>query len=226
MLKTFTGHESHVYNVAFSPSGDRLVSCDLKGFVKRWDLPAAATPEATDPAEAEAKPDAATEGEAAKPPTGGEELVHLEMLHKYDPTFRADIGGARCMAFSADGKRLAIGGITKVTNAFAGIGDAVVALVDMAERKLIVQYTPSKKVQGTAWGVAPHPAGFWIGLTGGGGGGWFYFWRGEEAGEFFQFKLKAVARGMSLSPDGTQIAVAHSDRHLRFYSLVPLPAAS
>lgn len=192
------GHQWHVYNVAFSPAGDRLVSCDLRGHLRLWDT------SSDDKIQLIA------------------ELPQLEALYKYDTTFRADIGGARCLAFSLDGKRVAIGGVTNVTNAFAGVGDATVLIVDLETEEVAQQYSPKESVRGTAWGIAEHPAGFWVGMTGGGGGGWFYFWRGDESEEFFKLKLKAEGRGMSVSPSRQFFAVAHADRHLRIYS----PAAA
>lgn len=256
MLKCFEGHQWHVYNVAFSPAGDALIACDLHGFVKVWDPRPAAAPVATEaapaasadppaapadppavpvpPAEptpvAEVAPAAAPETPAAPPPPAVpgllRELPQLEALFKYDTGFRADIGGARCIAFSADGSRLAIGGVTNVTNAFAGVGDAAIVLVNMAESKIAVQMSPKEKVQGTAWGIARHPSGFWIGLAAGGGGGWLYFWKDDQAEEFFKLKLKSDGRGMCLSPDGTRVAVAHADKNLRIYGLFAAPPAS
>lgn len=227
LLRAFKGHQSHVYNVAFSRTGDSVVSCDLKGFVKVWETSGDSdeTPSETEPAP-EAPAGSATADEPAKTPGLIQDLVHVESLHKYDGKFRADIGGARCMSFSRDAAHLAIGGITNVTNAFAGVGDAIVALIDMADGKVVVQYAPTEKVRGTAWGITHHPDGFWIGLAGGGSGGWFYFWRGEEADEFFKYKLKNDGRGMSISPDATRLAVAHADQHLRIYALFEEPSAS
>lgn len=194
LVAELPGHQSHVYNLAFSPAGDRLVSCDLRGHLRVWDT--------------------SSDGEVQFIA----ELPQLEALYKYDTTFRADIGGARCMAFSLDGKRVAIGGVTKVTNAFAGIGEATALVVDLEAQKVVQQYSPKESIHGTAWGIAEHPAGFWVGLTGGGGGGWLYFWRGDEAAESFKLKLKAEGRGMSVSPKRHFLAVAHADRHLRIYS--------
>jgi WD40 repeat protein len=197
LVAQFAGHASHVYNVAFHPAGETLVSCDLKGVLKEWDL-----------ASGKLKRD----------------LSAAEALYKYDTTFRADIGGARSIAFRADGKQLAVGGITNVTNAFAGIGNVAVDLLDVAEGKIVVQLEAKEKVNGLAWGVAHHADGFWIGLTGGGGGGWLYFWKGEgfsekTANEFFKLKLPNDGRDLALSPDQRQVAVAHADKTLRLYSL-------
>jgi hypothetical protein len=75
------------------------------------------------------------------------------------------------------------------------------------------------KTQGTTWGVAHHPDGFWIGVSGGVGGGWLYFWKGDDPHEFHRLKLKHDGRGMSLSPDRRQLAVAHADMQLRIYTI-------
>ena len=56
--------------------------------------------------------------------------LKAEKMHSYDKTFKADIGGARSMLFNTDGTKLAIGGITNVTNAFAGVGNPAVVMLD------------------------------------------------------------------------------------------------
>jgi WD40 repeat protein len=192
LVAQLAGHESHVYNVAFHPSGETLISCDLKGGLKEWDVAASALKR---------------------------DLAATASLYKYDPTFRADIGGARSVAFKADGSQVALGGITNVTNAFAGIGEIMVVLVDLAEGKTALQLEAKDKIRGTAWGVAHHAAGYWIGLSGGGGGGWLYFWKGDAANEFFKLKLPSDGRDMALSPDAKLVAVAHADKSLRLYAL-------
>ncbi len=197
----YSGHASHVYNVCFTQDGSRLVSCDLQGIVKLWPAPAPLTDQANGPA----------------PTVGAISDLKAEALAKYDTTFRADIGGARAMSFSADGSTLALGGITNVTNAFAGIGEVVVLLVDWQQNKIRLQLECKDKQRGTIWGVAWHPDGYWVGACGG-SGGFLVFWK-EAAQEVFKMKLKSDARGMSLSPDGTQIAIAHSDSQLRLYRL-------
>jgi WD40 repeat protein len=196
LVSELAGHESHVYNVAFHPTDGTFVSCDLKGIVKHWDL-AAGTPRRD---------------------------LTATALYKYDTQFRADIGGARSIAFSADGKQLALGGITNVTNAFAGIGNPAVVIIDWETGTPALQYEGKEKINGTAWGVRHHPGGFWIGLSGGGGGGWLYFWRDKAAQEFFKFKLADGGRDMDLSPDGRTVAVAHADGNLRLYGLHAKPA--
>ena len=218
LLNTFAGHQWHVYNVAFTPSGDALVSCDLRGFVNVWNPGGDAAKETSEAADGEGADVAA--GSVVGPLR---ELPQVETLYKYDNTFRADIGGARCIAFSADGGRVALGGVTNVTNAFAGVGDTSVVLVDITTGEPSALFAPKDKIRGTAWGVTQHRDQFWVVLAGGGGGGWFYFWRDDEPNEFFKFKLKNDGRGMSVSPDATRIAVAHADRQLRIYALYADP---
>src|SRR5262245_14298877 len=192
LVAELTGHSGHVYNVAFHPTTGTLVSCDLKGGLKEWDVAAGSLKR---------------------------DLAAAAALYKYDTQFRADIGGARSIAFRTDGQQLAVGGITNVSNAFAGIGDLAVVLVDMTSGQVALQLEAKEKIRGLAWGVAHHPDGFWVGLSGGGGGGWLYFWKGDTANEFFKLKLANDGRDLALSPDKTQAAVAHADKTLRLYDL-------
>jgi WD40 repeat protein len=202
LVAELAGHQSHVYNVAFHPTDGTFVTCDLKCNLKQWDLAAG---------------------------TSRRDLA-AAALHKYDTTFRADIGGARSIAFSGDGKLLALGGMTNCTNAFAGIGNIAVVLIDWESGKQLVQLEAKDKVNGLAWGLRQHRDGFWIGLAGGGGGGWFYYWKAVPAGaaappeapaaqEFFKFKLPDTGRDLDMHPDQLRLAVAHADGNLRLYHL-------
>ncbi|MGE3779780.1 MAG: WD40 repeat domain-containing protein, partial [Pirellulaceae bacterium] len=164
-VREYKGHAAHVYNLIFASDSASLISCDLRGVVHCWSL------------------------DSDAPRT----LVTVEKLHGYDTTFRADIGGARCIALSGDGRQVALGGIMNVTNAFAGVGEVAVALVNL-QGKLDGVLEAKDKTKGTMWGVAYHPGGFWIGLSGGGGGGWLFFWQGDASPEFFQLKLKHDGR--------------------------------
>jgi hypothetical protein len=214
LVRTLTGHSSHVYNVCYGKDDATLYSCDHRGTVMAWTL---LPTEAAAAASAAAAADAAGQSVAAPGVAApGVEIAKVEALHFYDTTFRADIGGARSIALRGDGARLALGGITNVSNAFAGVGEVAVAVVDPAARKIELLLTAKEKTQGAVWGVVHHPDGFWMGLSGG-GGGWLLFWKGDVANEFFRFKLPADGRGLGVSPDHRQVAVAHADSHLRLY---------
>jgi hypothetical protein len=234
LVRTLAGHASHVYNVCYGKDDGALYSCDHRGVVMAWTLPPVAaggtpganTPTANTPTANTPTANTPTANTpAATAPAGGVagtapgvEIAKVEALHFYDTTFRADIGGARSIALRGDGGRLALGGITNVSNAFAGVGEVAVAVVDPAARKLEILLIAKEKTQGAVWGVAHHPDGFWIGLSGG-GGGWLLFWKGDTANEFFRFKLPADGRGLGVAPDHRQVAVAHADSHLRVYAL-------
>jgi WD40 repeat protein len=191
LVRELGGHESHVYNVAFHPSGGRLVSGDLKCNLIDWDV------------------------------ATGKQLRtwQAEALIKYDEGFRADIGGFPGMTFSHDGKQLAVSGITEVTNAFAGIGNPLVVVFDWERGEKVAAQGSKGKLQGVAWGVVLHPEGITIAASGGPSGGYLLFWRPGEANEFHEVNLKNTARDLALSPDGMHVATAHHDSHLRISRL-------
>jgi WD40 repeat protein len=188
-IRTFEGHTSHVYNVAFHPSGMRLASQELKGIVKDWDLKT---------------------GKSVRD-------LDAKLLHKYDPTFMADIGGARAMTFSPDGASLAVAGISNVSNAFAGVGNPLVLLFDW-KAGTFKQLKPKEAYQGTMWGVAFHPAGYVI-AAGGGSGGRIWFWKGAETTSSHTVAVPANARDMALHPSGKRLATAGSNGSAPLYAM-------
>jgi len=191
LVRELAGHESHVYNLAFHPSGTQLVSGDLKGVIRQWDV------------------------------ASGAQVRQLDAsrLWKYDAGFAADIGGVRAIAFNHDGTLLACGGITDVSNAFAGVGNPAVVLFDW-ESGSPKQFQLSKEnLQGVVWGLAFHPVGFLIGATGGGGGGSLLFWRPDSEREFHRLALAATSCDLALHPDGRRLVVAHYDKKLRLYEM-------
>jgi WD40 repeat protein len=191
-VRTLEGHGCHVYNVAFHPSGSSLVSGDLKGVLKVWDV----------------KTGAATRE------------LDARVLHKYDPSFMADHGGIRGMAFGPGGVLLACAGITDVSNAFAGVGKPLVVLFDWASGKVKHLLRPKEAFQGTAWGTFIHPSGF-VAAAGGGNGAMLWFWKTDAGQESFALKLPASARDLALHPDGRRLAVACADGALRVYFMGP-----
>ena len=187
-IRTLVGHESHVYNVAFHPDGTRLVSCDLKGIVKDWDLKS---------------------GKCGRD-------IDAKVLAKYDTGFMADIGGARGMAFQADGSAFAVCGITNVSNAFAGVGNPAVVVIDWKDGKPKL-FKPKDAFQGTAWGVAFHPSGAVV-AAGGGQGGRVWFWKDDPV-SVHAVTVPANCRDLALSPSGDRFAVAGSNGSAYVYNL-------
>jgi WD40 repeat protein len=191
LVREMPGHQSHVYNVAFHPDGKQLVSGDLKGNLIHWEVE-----------------------------TGVQvRQFTVASLHKYDTTFWADIGGFRGLAFSDDGKLLAGGGITNVSNAFAGVGNPAVTLFDWDAGQEKTLHVSKGALRGVIWGVAIHPQSFTIGLSGGGGGGFILFWKHEDKNEFHQVKLPNTARDMDLASDDLHLCTAHFDGQLRLYKM-------
>lgn len=191
LVRELAGHESHVYNLAFHPSGTQLVSGDLKGGLRQWDV--------------------ATGAEVRK--------LDASRLWKYDPGFAADIGGVRSIAFNREGSLLACGGITDVSNAFAGVGNPAVVLFDWESGSPKLVHLSKENLQGVVWGLAFHPDGFLIGATGGGGGGSLLFWRPDAEREFHRLALPATSCDLALHPNSRQLAVAHYDKKLRLYEM-------
>lgn len=176
-LGTLAGHAAHAYNLAFAPTGARLVSCDLKGVVKDWNLKAQKC----------------------------ERDLDAKVLYKYDPGFMADIGGARGIAFKADGSAVALCGITNVSNAFAGVGNPAVVVIDWAKGTAALLKT-KEAFQGTAWGVAFHPLGGLL-AAGGAGQGRVWFWKGDDT-TAHALNVPTNCRDLALTADGTRFAVA------------------
>lgn len=196
LLRELKGHENQVYNIAVHPGGEQLASIDLKGVIKHWSL------------------------------ADGQQLRQLTApdLHKYDPTFMADIGGARGLEFSPDGKLLACGGITNVSNAFAGIGNPAVVLFDWEQGEKKLLWRPKENFNASTWGLNFHPDGFLVSVAGGGGGGFLLFYKPDKAEPFFQLKLPNTGRDMHLANDGLRVAVAHHDGSVRLCELRAKPA--
>jgi len=190
LVREMKGHESHIYNACFHPGGQHLATGDLTCHLIDWEVAA---------------------GKQAR-------SWQAESLHKYDPTFKAIIGGFRGMTFSQDGKYIAVSGITNVSNAFAGVGNPAVVVFDWETGMKQIEHLTSKKVQGVAWGVVIHPTGIRIACVGG-SGGHLMFWKPDGAEEFSTLKLPRDGRDLDLAADGLHLAVAHSDGHLRIYKM-------
>jgi WD40 repeat protein len=191
LLQTLTGHASHVYNVAFHPDGTHLASADLKGIIKDWEWKS---------------------GKAVREFDG-------KLFNKYDTTFGADIGGIRGMAFDAAGTTLACSGITNVSNAFAGVGNPIVLLVDWKSGQPR-QLKPKDAFQGTGWGVHLHQDGFAI-LGGGGSGGRIWFWKLADATNVHTVTVPSNVRDLAVHPDGTAIATAGFNGTAGVYTMTP-----
>jgi WD40 repeat protein len=180
-----------VYQAAFRENGKEIITADLKANVRVWDT-------ATGKLLREGKPVAA--------------------LHKFDAGFAADIGGVRAWAVNGAGDRVACAGITNVSNAFAGVGNPLIQVVDPKSLKVLQEHKSKEAYQGTMWGVAIHPAGFVLG-TAGGSGGMLWIWKPDQAEPLRVLKQPDNIRGMALSADGTKVALAQVNGSARVLNL-------
>ncbi len=190
VIHTLTGHESHVYNVAFHPDNQSLVSCDHRAIFRHWNL---------------------SDGKEVR-------TFSAPTLYKYDDKFRAHLGGARSLAFSGDGKLLVAGGTTNVTNALGGILECAAASFDWESGKQKLLHVTKEKNRGTIWGLAWHPEGYWIGMSGG-RNALLVFWKPDQAEEFAKFAMPEIGRDFALHPDGLQAAVAMAESQVRICRL-------
>jgi WD40 repeat protein len=190
LLRTLSGHEWHVYNVAFHPACMHLVSTDLRGDTRVWSL---------------------DDGKQTR-------TLDCSILFRYDPTFRADHGGVRSMTFNRQGSLLACAGITNVTNAFAGVGNPAVVLFDwrLGHRAEILR--PQAAFQGTGWGVTFLPNGH-VAAAAGGSGGALFFWHPAQSASYHTLSLPNNARDLSLHPDGRRLAIPFFDGNVRIYDM-------
>jgi len=102
------GHEECIFSLAISPDGKHLVSGDLYGIIRQWSI-----------------------GE-------WKEVRQLDakLLHTRKENFIADVGGVRSLAFSFDGKLLAVGGMKEAkSNAFCP-GKPTVLIFDWVTGKV------------------------------------------------------------------------------------------
>lgn len=187
LIRELAGHQRHVYNVAFHPDGKQLASGDLVARFLHWDL---------------------TNGQIVRD-------FAIPSLSKYDAGFQADYGGPYTLGFSADGKRLLAGGITNVSNAFAGVGNPILVQIDWEAGKDAMTHLCKANPNGKIQGAAFHPEGFVIGAMGGGAGGGIYFWKPDQKDEFASLNIGSPCRDLSMHPDGLQFATPHFDSKLR-----------
>jgi len=192
LQQEFAGHDRYPYAAVFHPDGKRLASFDLMGVIKDWDI------------------------------ESGKEVRSLEakFMWGFDQKFRADMGGARDMRFSEDGKTLIVAGLTEVTNAFAGVHKPMVLHVDWEKFEHLHKWKDDA-YKGMVWGVCEHPEGFIVasGAPQGGSKGMLWFLKPGEEKPFHSVTLSHCARGLDMTPDKRQLAVPQFDGKLCVYQM-------
>jgi WD40 repeat protein len=145
--KTPTHFTSMLYACAFTPDGKHLATADKVGHVVVWE--------------------AAT----------GKQVTTLESpgMYTWDPRQRIhSIGGIRSVAFSPDGKSLAVGGIGKIGNIDHLDGAARVEVFDWRNGKSTHEFAKTR-FKGLVERLAFHPQGDWLLAAGGANDGFLFF---------------------------------------------------
>jgi WD40 repeat protein len=137
--KTPHGFGSMLYAAAFSPDGKHIATADKVAKIKVWEV-------ATGKAVAE---------------------MEAPIMYTWDQVQRLhSIGGIRSLAFSPNGKTLAVGGTGKIGNIDHLEAKARIELFDWAEQKRLVEYA-SDKSQGIVNHLEYAPDGSWLLAAGG-----------------------------------------------------------
>ena len=190
LVHELTGHQGHIYSVAFHPLGEFLLTGDLMGVVKQWEL------------------------------ATGKEVRTFDAgpLHSYNGGQGVDYGGVRALSVSPDGKWLAAGGLHEATNPFAGVNKAIVLVFDWETQEVKQKHTADSVERGIVWRIRWLADGSFVGAISGTEGA-LVFWKQEETNFYHKLKLPSNARDMDLHPDGLQVATAHHDGHVRITRL-------
>ena len=141
---TPTHFQSMLYNITFSPDGKQIATADKVGHIVVWD--------------------ASTGGQLA--------TMEAPVMYTWDPSQRRhSIGGIRSIAFSPDGKLLAVGGTGKIGNIDHLEAKSRIEIFDWKEKKQVVELV-GDKCQGIVNHLEFTPDGAWlIGASGAGEGG-------------------------------------------------------
>ena len=194
LVREIPGHGSNVYSTSFHQSGEFLLSGDLGGEVRQWEV---------------------ASGKLIR-------TFDASALHTYNGGQQVHYGGVRSIAFSPDGRFMACSGLHKATNPLGAVNEPLVLLFDWGSQELVRSHV-TNDVKGIGWRVAYLADGTLVGASGGSGGGFLLFWKPDKDQDFFKLKLPNTARDLAKHPDGLQLATAHYDRRLRISRMTAKP---
>ena len=191
MVYELKGHEdktpqhflSMLYAVTFSKDGKFLATGDKVGHVVIWNV-------------ADGKPVATLEA---------------PVMYTWDPTQRRhSIGGIRSLAFSPDGKQLAIGGTGKIGNIDHLEAKSRIEIFEWQTNKKVHEFV-SDKFTGLVNHLAYAPDGSWLLGSGGAGEGFLQFYDVANKKVLRQEKLSMHVHDVILNETAESgIAVGHN----------------
>jgi WD40 repeat protein len=186
-----SGHELDVYCAEFHPSGEFLLTGDLLGSLRQWDVASQKEVRALD----------------------------ASALHTYEGGQQVHFGGVRGIAVSPDRKYLAAGGLYKASNPLGSVHEPLVRLFEWDNLENALSQIADGIPGGVLWRVRYLADGVLLGASGGTSGGILLFWKPGEEKAFHRVQLPSITRDMDLAPDGLSVADAHFDGHLRITRL-------
>jgi WD40 repeat protein len=196
MLHELRGHQeqtpnhypSMLYACTFSADGKFLATGDKVGHVVVWET--------------------ATAKQVA--------TLETPVMYTWDPTQRRhSIGGIRSLAFSLDGKLLAVGGMGKVGNIDHLEGKARVEVFDWAKGERTHEF-PGDKFNGLVNRLEFHPQGDWLLGAGGAGDGFLMFFDLKNKKVLRQEKVAMHVHDFALNESGDTIYTVGHNRIVLF----------
>jgi WD40 repeat protein len=173
---------SMLHAVAFSPDGKLLATGDKVAHVVIWDV------------------------------ASGQQLgsVDAPIMYTWDKVQRLhSIGGVRSLAFSPDGKHLAVGGTGKIGNIDHLEAKSRIEVFDWKAGKQLAEFVSDK--QGIVNRLEWSACGSWLVGAGGAGEGFLLFYDVAARKALRQDKLPMHTHDFHLSADGTElICVGHN----------------
>jgi len=189
-VREFPGAERDIYSLVFHPNGQWLLAGDLDGKIRQWNVADGALVRTFDAA----------------------------ALHVYEGGQQVHYGGVRALVLSPDAKWLIGGGLHKGSNPLGNVQEPLALRFEWETAKMARQHLTDADKNERIWAMHYHAQGFLIAVIGGGKGA-LHFWSEAEDKPFHTFALPNTARGMSVHPDGIQIATTHYDAKLRLTKL-------
>jgi WD40 repeat protein len=178
--KTPHGFGSMLYAATFSADGKLLATGDKVGKVKVWEV-------------------------ATGKPVGE---VEAPVMYTWDPVQRLhSIGGIRSLAFSPDGKSLAVGGTGKIGNIDHLEANARIELFDWAAQKRLTEYTADKS-KGLVNQLRFAPDGSWLLAAGGANEGFLLLLDRDAKKTLRQEKVGAHVHDAAIDEKGETVILA------------------
>ena len=189
-VREFGGAERDIYSILFHPTGEWLLAGDLDGKIWQWKI---------------------ADGTLVR-------TFDAAALHVYEGGQQVHYGGIRALVLSPDTKWLVGGGLHKGSNPLGNVQEPLALRFEWESAKMIRQHLTDGNPNERIWSMHYHPQGFIVAAIGGGKGA-LVFWNEAEEKPFHTFALPSTARGMSVHPDGLQVATTHFDNKVRLTKL-------